>query len=268
MTDLEVRHGDLIASTEGRAFWILDDLSVIRQHADSLASAAAHLYQPRTALLVGGGGGFGGGAGANMVGRNPRSGAVINYRLASAPDSATSVRLEFLDSKGAVVRSYSTKEGTGPSRLASVANLLVTRIGEIHDAVLRVRDLKTQVQGFVTRTKDADSAKAIGTMGGTIVKKLETADPKLTTKAQNGQDIINYANGINGQYGFLLGQVEGNPVLTQGVKERLAELERLWRTLRTEVETIENVDIAAFNKLLQASKVEGVIGKKKPGTVM
>lgn len=116
--------------------------------------------------------------------------------------------------------------------------------------------------------KDADSAKAIGAMGGTIVKKLETADPKLTTKAQNGQDIINYANGINGQYGFLLGQVEGNPVLTQGVKERLAELERLWRTLRTEVETIENVDIAAFNKLLQASKVEGVIGKKKPGTVM
>ncbi|MBK8647572.1 MAG: exo-alpha-sialidase [Gemmatimonadetes bacterium] len=113
VTDLEVRHGDLIASTEGRAFWILDDLSVIRQHADSLASAAAHLYQPRTALLVGGGGGFGGGAGANMVGRNPRSGAVINYRLASAPDSATTVRLEFLDSKGAVVRSYSNKEGNG-----------------------------------------------------------------------------------------------------------------------------------------------------------
>ncbi|HEX4935741.1 MAG TPA: hypothetical protein VFV33_21325, partial [Gemmatimonadaceae bacterium] len=79
---------------------------------------------------------------------------------------------------------------------------------------------------------------------------------------------INYANGINGQYGFLLGQLEGNPVLTQGVKERLAELEKLWSALRSEVETIETVDIAAFNRLLQASKVEGVIGKKKPGTVM
>ena len=101
-----------------------------------------------------------------------------------------------------------------------------------------------------------------------ITKKLETVDPKLTTKAQNGQDIINYANGINGQYGFLLGQVEGNPVLTQGVKERLAELEKLWSTLRAEVETIETIDIAAFNKLLQASKVEGVIAKKKATTVM
>ncbi len=342
VTDLDVRHGDLIASTEGRAFWILDDLSVIRQQADSVATAQVYLFAPRPALLVGGGGGFGGGGGANMVGRNPPSGAVVHYRLAATPDSATTVRLEFLDSKGVVVRSYSNTEGTGAARLApkagynafswdlrrpapttlpgvllfgapgagarvlpgqysvrltvgtvtrtqsfevqqdprrvtpipqlaerdSVANLLVSRISEIHDAVLRVRDLKTQVQGFVTRTKDADSAKAIGAMGGTIVKKLESVDPKLTTKAQNGQDIINYANGINGQYGFLLGQVEGNPVLTQGVTERLAELEKLWNTLRNEVDSIENVDIAAFNKLLQASKVDGVIGKKKPGTVM
>jgi len=342
VTDLEVRHGDLVASTEGRAFWILDDLSVIRQHAEAVASANVHLFTPRTALLLASGGGFGGFGGGPMVGRNPPSGAVVHYRLASAPDSATTVRLEFLDSKGAVVRSYSNKEGTGPARLApkagynmfawdlrrpaptqlpgvllfgapsagarvlpgtytvrltvgsttqsqtfevqqdprrvtpvaqlaardSVANLLVSRIGEIHDAVNRVRDLKTQVQGFVTRTKDSDSAKAIATMGGTITKKLETVDPKLTTKAQNGQDIINYANGINGQYGFLLGQLEGNPELTQGIRERLAALEKLWSALRNEVDTIENVDIAAFNKLLEAAKVDGVIGKKKAGTVM
>lgn len=342
VTDLEVRHGDLIAATEGRAFWILDDLSVIRQHTEQVASAAVHLYKPRTALLTGGGGGFGGPGGANLVGRNPPSGAVVYYRLATAPDSATTVRLEFVDSKGAVVRSYSSKEGTGSARLApragvnmfawdlrrpaptplpgvllfgapgagarvlpgtytarltvgtttqsqtfevrqdprretpvaalvardSVANLLVARIGEIHDAVNRVRDLKTQVQGFVTRTRDADSAKAIGELGGTIVKKLETVDPKLTTKAQNGQDIINYANGINGQYGFLLGQVEGNPELTEGIRTRLADLEKLWAALRAEVEQIETGDIAAFNRLLQAAKVEGVVTKKKPGAVM
>ncbi len=340
VTDLDVRHGDLIASTEGRAFWILDDLSVIRQHADAVASENVHLFKPRNAYLLGGGGGFGGGENA---GRNPPPGATVAYRLASAPDSATTVKLEFLDASGAVLRSYSNKEGTGRDKLApkagynsfswnlrrsppttlpnimlfgapqgggasvtpgnyqvrltvgtttqtqpftvqndprintspaqiaerdSLAKLLVTRIGEIHDAVLRVRDLKTQVQGFVTRTKDADSAKAIAASGGTIVKKLEGLDPRMTTKAQNGQDIINFANGINGQYGFLLGQLEGNPVVTQGVKERFAELEKLWGSLRGEVETVENVDIANFNKLLQASKVDGVITKKKTNTVM
>lgn len=334
VTDLEVRHGDLIAATEGRAFWILDDLSVVRQHADSVFTAAAHLYKPRAALLTGGGGGFGGPPNA---GRNPPGPAVIYYRLASAPDSSATVKVEFLDSRGAVVRSLSNKEGTGNARLApamgvnrviwdlrrpaptqlpgvllfgapgagaqvtpgsyqvrltvgstvrtqplevrldprvqvtptqiaerdSVAQLLVRRIGEMHDAVNRIRDVKTQVQGFVTRTKDADSATAITTRGNALVKKVETIDPKLTTKAQNGQDIINYANGINGQFGFLLGQVEGNPVVTQGARERLAELERLWTALRTEVESVE-ADVEAFNRLLLSAKVEGVVAKKKP----
>jgi photosystem II stability/assembly factor-like uncharacterized protein len=341
ITDLEVRHGDLIAATEGRAFWILDDLSVIRQHADSVVAAAAYLYRPRAAVLLAGGGGFGGGGGANRVGRNPPSGATVFYRLASAPDSAATVKVEFLDSRGTVLRAFGNREGTGAARLTpqagvnvahwdlrraaptplagvvlfgaptgagarvspgtyqvrltvgtvtrsqplevrmdprveasaqqvaerdSVANLLVTRIGEMHDAVLRLRDVKTQVQGFVTRTKDADSAKAIAASGGAIVKKVEGLDPRLTTKATNGQDIINYANGINGQFGFLLGQVEGNPVLTQGARERLAELERLWRALRGEVESVE-ADVDAFNRLLLSAKVEGVVGKPKPRVV-
>lgn len=149
----------------------------------------------------------------------------------------------------------------------SISRLLISRIGEIHDAVLRVRDLKSQVQGFVTRTKDADSARAIADMGGSIVKKIESLDPRMTTKASNGQDIINYANGINGQYGFLLGEVEGNPVVTRQAKQRLAEIEALWTALRAEVEAVERDDIEAFNRLLQAAGIEGIV-VKKPKTVM
>ncbi|MGQ0648237.1 MAG: WD40/YVTN/BNR-like repeat-containing protein [Gemmatimonadaceae bacterium] len=339
VTDLEVRHGDLIASTEGRAFWILDDLSVVRQHADSVVTAAVHLYKPRAATLGTGGGGFGG---PRNAGRNPPGPAVVFYRLSTAPDSSSTVKVEFLDSRGALMRSLSNREGTGAARLSpragvnsvvwdlrrtgptvlpgvllfgapgtggarvspgtytvrltvgnttktqslevrldprvqattaqvaerdSVANLLVQRIGEMHDAVNRIRDVKTQVQGFVTRTKDADSAKVIATAGNAIVKQVETLDPRLTTKAQNGQDIINYANGLNGQFGFLLGQIEGNPVLTLGARERLAELERLWRALRSDVDAVET-DVDAFNRLLASLKIDGVIGKKKPGTVM
>ncbi|MBK8059378.1 MAG: hypothetical protein IPK33_16430 [Gemmatimonadetes bacterium] len=92
-----------------------------------------------------------------------------------------------------------------------MANLLVTRIGEIHDAVLRVRDLKTQVQGFVTRTKDADSAKAIGAMGGTIGKKLETADPKLTTKGRTGRTSSTTPTGSTGSTASCWGRWKGTP---------------------------------------------------------
>ncbi len=345
VTDLEVRHGDLIASTEGRAFWILDDLSPLRQQSAEVARAGAHLFAPRPAILLGGGGGFGGGAGANRVGRNPPTGATVHFRLASAPDSTTAVTLEFLDARGVVVRSYSSTTGAGPARLSprgginsftwdlrraaptplqgvvlfgapqggganvlpgrysvrltvgtttqtqplevradprlepipaavaverdSIANLLVTRIGEIHDAVARVRDLRAQVNGIITRTATDPMADSISAEGRKLTTKAETLDPRMTTKAGNGQDIINYANGINGQFGFLLGQVEGNPGLTTHVKERLIELERLWSSLRAEVEVLETTDVERFNKLLERANVPGLIlPKPKPKVVM
>jgi len=343
VTDLQVKHGDLVAATEGRAFWILDDLSVLRQRADSLSAAALHLYAPRAAVLAGGGG-FGT---PRNAGKNPPAGATVFFRLASAPDTATTITLEFLDAKNTVVRTFTTRGDTlnrlvvkpglnafswnlrraAPTRLAgvllfgaptdggarvppgrytvvlrmrsgsqaterrqpldvrqdprlesvpvavvaerdSIANLLSTRITEIHDAVLRVRDLRAQVQGFVTRAKETSAPDTIAKAGRALTGKLEKLDPRLTTKAANGQDIINYANGINGQYGFLLGQVEGNPGVTQPVRDRLADLEKVWRALRAEVEQVETQDVNAFNALLQANKVPGVIGVAKKGTIL
>jgi hypothetical protein len=139
---------------------------------------------------------------------------------------------------------------------------LSERIREIHDAVLRLRDTKGQVQGALVRAREAANVDAINTAGKGLVTRLETMDPRLTTKASNGQDIINYANGINGQYGFLLGQVEGNPELTKAARERLAELEREWSTIRAEVDAIEQVELPAFNKLLLEGQVPGVSTRK------
>lgn len=336
VTDLEVRHGDLIAATEGRAFWILDDLSPLRQATAEVAQAKVHLYTPRAAVIAEGGGGFGGG-GAARVGRNPPAGATVHFKLATVPDSGAAVTLEFMDARGTVLRTY-RRGGTATPRIDpraglnsfswnlrreaptsltgvvlfgapsgggarvlpgrykvrltvgsevrerefellpdprlepmpatvvaerdSIARLLVTRIGEIHDAVLRVRDLKAQVTGIVQRTKDVELADSIAAAGRALTGKVDRLDPRMTTKAGNGQDIINYANGINGQFGFLLGQVEGHPGLTAGVKERLAELERRWATIRSEVELLEANDVAAFNALLQRANVPGLIVPK------
>jgi len=334
VTDLEVKHDDLIAATEGRAFWILDDLSVLRQRADAIEKAAMHLYAPRAAILAGGGGGFGS---PRNAGKNPAFGATVNFRLAAAPDTASTIALEFLDAKNQVVRSFATRGDTvnrlsakaglnsvvwnlrraAPTRLPgvllfgapsdggarvlpgaytvrltmsgtvltqplvvkpdprvdvpavvmaerdSVARLLTARITEVHDAVIRVRDLRAQVQGYVTRSGSTGAPDTIAKAGRALSGKLQALDPRLTTKASNGQDIINYANGINGQYGFLLGQVEGNLGLTQPVRDRLVELEKVWSALKAEVEQVETIDVNAFNALLQANKVPGVIGTTK-----
>ncbi|MFQ5689977.1 MAG: WD40/YVTN/BNR-like repeat-containing protein [Gemmatimonadota bacterium] len=97
VTDLRVHHGDLVVATQGRSFWILDDLSPLRQLNEEVAASPVHLFQPRDAFRTGGGG-FGGGGGA---------GATIYYYLARAPEGNATV--EILDENGQVVRTYATR---------------------------------------------------------------------------------------------------------------------------------------------------------------
>jgi hypothetical protein len=113
------------------------------------------------------------------------------------------------------------------------------------------------------------NATAISAKGKAIGQKADTLGPKLSTKAANGQDIINFRNGINAQYVFLLGNLEGNDVVTQPVRERFLELEKLWSSLKAQVDVLELQDVPEFNKLLGDGKVEGVIvPKPKPKVVM
>jgi photosystem II stability/assembly factor-like uncharacterized protein len=105
--DLAVKDDDLVLATHGRAFWILDDLSPLRQYDDDVAKADVHVYAPATALRFHGGGrGGGGGRGAAAAGENPPAGAIIYYYLKSAPQGEVSI--EILDEAGKPVRKYSS----------------------------------------------------------------------------------------------------------------------------------------------------------------
>ena len=107
VTDLKVHAGDLLAATEGRAFWILDDLSVLRQLDDDNEAGVVHLYTPRDTARVNvrtfGRAGTGG--------ENPPTGTTIYYRLPAVPDDGErEVRLEILDAGGAVIRRFSSDD--------------------------------------------------------------------------------------------------------------------------------------------------------------
>jgi photosystem II stability/assembly factor-like uncharacterized protein len=109
ITDLAVKRGDLAVATQGRSFWILDDLTVLRQLADDSSPTMPHLFTPRTVVRwVDGSGGGGRGA----VGQNPPFGAVVHYVLPAGLDEedADEVKLEFLDADGEVLRSFSSQE--------------------------------------------------------------------------------------------------------------------------------------------------------------
>jgi photosystem II stability/assembly factor-like uncharacterized protein len=120
VTDLVVREGDLAAATQGRSFWILDDLGPLRElraRAEEVAEAPAWLYPVRDARRQ-----YGGQGGGPVVAPNPSGGAVLHLHLAGEPEGE--VRLEIVDEAGAVVRTWTSEPGEGPDapdRLAAAA---------------------------------------------------------------------------------------------------------------------------------------------------
>jgi photosystem II stability/assembly factor-like uncharacterized protein len=107
ITDLALhkRDKDLVVATQGRSFWVLDNLPVLHQWADA-QNANAFLFKPEDAYRMAGFGGFQLPRAAT-VGANPPNGAVINYYLKEKPKQE--VTLEFLDAGGKVIRKFSGK---------------------------------------------------------------------------------------------------------------------------------------------------------------
>jgi photosystem II stability/assembly factor-like uncharacterized protein len=112
VTDIKVHHDDLVLATQGRSFWILDDVSPLRQITPQTAAAAALLFTPREAVrarLGGGRGGFAGagrGAAASGQAQFPPYGATINYYLGRVPSGP--VTIDILDAAGSVVRAFTS----------------------------------------------------------------------------------------------------------------------------------------------------------------
>ncbi|HVS21706.1 MAG TPA: hypothetical protein VHD88_07645, partial [Pyrinomonadaceae bacterium] len=111
ITDLVIhkREKELVAATQGRSFWIFDDLPLLHQLMDAggfKAASDSHLFKPKEAYRMPGGGGFPLPPTAT-IGCNPASGAVVYYSLKSKP--TTDVVLEFLDSSGKSIRKFTAR---------------------------------------------------------------------------------------------------------------------------------------------------------------
>jgi photosystem II stability/assembly factor-like uncharacterized protein len=112
--DLVIKNDDLVVATHGRAFWILDDLSPLRQYSDEIAQKDAFLYKPAPAYRIQAGAGGGWHQASKRTGQNPPAGAVIYYYLKDAPKADAETKIEILDASGKVIRSFSSKEDVKP----------------------------------------------------------------------------------------------------------------------------------------------------------
>lgn len=112
ITDIAIhkRDKDLVISTQGRSFWIIDDQTILHQWKDSIASADVHLFKPEESYRMPGGGGRIP-AGASL-GENPAAGASLWFYLKDKPKG--DISLEILDAAGKSVKKFSSKAPETP----------------------------------------------------------------------------------------------------------------------------------------------------------
>jgi photosystem II stability/assembly factor-like uncharacterized protein len=100
ITDIKIHHKDLVVTTQGRAFWIMDNVSALQQITPQITTSAAHLYKPRD--------------GYRTRVSPALLGPMVEYYLPSAP--AGTVTIEVLDAAGAAVNSYNSDAPAGGGR--------------------------------------------------------------------------------------------------------------------------------------------------------
>jgi hypothetical protein len=111
--DLVIHDEDVVVGTHGRGFWILDDMSPLREMTGQVAGATAYLFAPRTTYRLP--------RNTNTdtplppeepAGKNPPDGAILYYYL--KPAAAGPVTLEVFDSNDKLVRRFASTDKADP----------------------------------------------------------------------------------------------------------------------------------------------------------
>jgi hypothetical protein len=132
--DLKIKDNDLIAGTHGRSFWVLDDITPMRQVTPAVVTKSAHLFKPNDFYRSDFGGGFfaqlAGLFGGGGVGSNPPGGAQFHYWLKQPNQKVT---FEFLDAAGKSIAAFTSDQDTESA--ADSARLETMKAGAIDSLV-------------------------------------------------------------------------------------------------------------------------------------
>lgn len=336
VTDLIIRDNDLVAATQGRAFWILDDLSALQESNGEEPEGLVDIMTPKQTVRFSGGSSSG-------VGANPKAGVILDYYLGEDIGDEE-VRLDIMNADGEIVRSYSSikdKEfkpypGGPPAptvlpakkgfnrfawdfrteTLPDVPNVFiygsyrghqvapgnysarisfkdqakavdihikadprlevekgtwkqqqeildhtVKQISDIHAKVNSMRQLRDQIQAYNKILGDNASHEDLVKLGKELVEKIDKWEGQVVeTRQKSTQDVINWPSKLNAAYFYLRGRLdEHDPRVTQGVKNRLADLDQEWATYKKESTNLLQNEVQAFNELFKKKAIPALI---------
>ncbi|WP_192823097.1 glycosyl hydrolase [Rufibacter sp. LB8] len=113
VTDLTIKNDNLIAATQGRGFWLIDDITPLHQLNEQVANSKFHLYKPLATYKMNGGNA----ANTKLEGQNHPGGVMMHFYLPTAPDSTSKIALEILQQDGKLIKKYENSAKENASKL-------------------------------------------------------------------------------------------------------------------------------------------------------
>ena len=283
ITDLAVKDRHLIAATQGRSFWMIDDLSPLYEM-DKVTGNAAYLFTPKpTYNLAAGYGGK-----SKTRGENHPNGAIINFYL-PAVDTAKDYHLIFKEGNGNTVRTFSNKAADKKNRWQPKAganrfiwNLRTEGVDEIQGMILWfvLTDGPFVLPGAYTVTLAADGTEQ--TVPLTILQDPRSDATPADLQAQydfviSCRDKMNAINqtireirNVNAQLGELKGRIEDETLQTDiaTLMQTASDIEKaLYQTKNRSSQDPLNFPIRLNNKYGHVA-ILASIGFNRPTTQM
>lgn len=334
ITDLAIKNNNLIAATQGRSFWMVDDLTILHQLSDEVIAADQYLFQPLDAYRMGGSQG----RPSKTSGTNHPGGVTFHFNVNELPADTVPVSLALYEAGGELIRTYSSdakeksdklefekggntftwnmrypdgvdfdgmimwwagvggpkaQPGTYEARLmvgeeeqaqsftilpdprseATAEDMAAQfefmksvqdKVSEAHQAIIDLRDVKTQVNSFVDRLPEGDQYQPLRAQAKTITESLSEVEKTLyQTKNSSRQDPLNFPIRLTNKLAHLnslAGIGDSRPTAqAYAVKEELSKLidEEL-----ADYRRIMSQEIPKFNQLIRENQIDLITGPK------
>lgn len=255
ITDLMIRRNDVVLATQGRAFWVIDDIAPLRQYEPGQERGGAHLYAPTPAYrMTPTSGRISGGESAAPSAPN---GAIIYYALADDADlDDEALTLEILAADGSVIRTLETDAEQGIEGGGGGVSYALPAEKGINRAVWDLRTAPTTRLDYdvVFGADDSKSIAGYRVAPGTYTVRLTKGDEVEAREVEVSWDPINSydAAKIAEQQAFLA-EAFG---MIDAVYKRIASLQSITRQVELRKAVAEEADdealVEAADALLEA----------------
>jgi photosystem II stability/assembly factor-like uncharacterized protein len=255
------RQGDVVIATHGRAFWVLDDLTLLEQLTKSpdVNSDSAHLFAPQAAWLTEA---YGRPTSEERqpvnAGTNPPFGATVFFHIPSSYDGKTPATLEFLTAQGTLVRTFKLhlqekqtpkeKEAEKEKLEANLYNL--TAIQRREEAEKKATGIEPGMNSFQWNLRYPDATEVEGFRSPVAAGGLDNSVEGPVVTPGNYSVVLDYG-GQKSQQSFTVSLDPRISTSTRELDARLALEMQIHSTLDHLNQTI-NRAIAARDELKEA----------------